>query len=80
MEIMISLAIAVALAGIIIYLLIQRQKVSYGRHVGQFKANPPKRHKRATEFNKYTRADVARHCTRDDAWVIIQHKESGTFV
>ena len=32
---------------------------------------------KSTEFKLYTREEVAKHCSRDDAWVIIKDKRTG---
>ena len=70
----ITVACAV-LAVALIYVLIQRQRAAYGKHVEQLK--PKKRHVKSTEFKLYTREEVAKHCSRDDAWVIIKDKRTG---
>ncbi|GAX77909.1 hypothetical protein CEUSTIGMA_g5351.t1 [Chlamydomonas eustigma] len=40
-------------------------------------AQEKKIHKKSRVFKIYTREEVAKHCSRDDAWVIIKDKETG---
>ncbi len=65
--------VTVVLGAALIFGLFLRQRAAYGKHVAQLqpKAQPKKR-----EMGVYTRAEVAEHSTRRDAWIIVQDKKT----
>ncbi len=75
-----ALPIAVAVvvgALLLVFALIRRQGSEYSQHVKQLKPQQEKRSKPPAEFKVYTREEVAKHSSADDAWVIIRDKDSG---
>uniref|UniRef100_A0A7S3VL22 Cytochrome b5 heme-binding domain-containing protein n=1 Tax=Dunaliella tertiolecta TaxID=3047 RepID=A0A7S3VL22_DUNTE len=71
--------IAVACLGLLVFLfLYKQQQKRVAGHVGQLapnkKGGAPGGKK---ELQVFTREEVAKHCTRDDAWIIVQDKQTG---
>lgn len=74
MSALLPVAVAVLVGLALVYLLFARQRSDYKKHVDQLQ---PKKKKNAwvkPEPQLFTRAEVAKHQSRDDAWVIIKHK------
>jgi hypothetical protein len=66
--------LAVLVGALSVLLLVRAQASKYAGHVGQLQ--PKKRSKAAAEFKIYTREEVAAHCTKEDAWILIRDKRS----
>jgi cytochrome b involved in lipid metabolism len=72
---LIAFSCCVSVALLLIYKFVFRQTKTHATHAEHIKEK--KIHKKSREFKIYTREEVAKHCSRDDAWVIIKHKETG---
>lgn len=68
-----QLLIVVAVAVVLVAVLIARQLADYKQQVAQL---DPKKTKKPREFGVHTVEEVAKHNNRDDAWIIVQHKET----
>lgn len=74
MELLHLVLLALLGVGAVVF-LITRQTREYGKQLGQLQ--PKARAKREKPaFRAYSLAEVAEHSTIDDAWIIIQHRES----
>ncbi|GLC43931.1 hypothetical protein PLESTB_000211000 [Pleodorina starrii] len=67
-----QILIIAALGVAIVAFIIVRQSRDYGKQLEQL---DPKK-KKPREFGVYTLDEVAKHNKRDDAWIIVQHKET----
>lgn len=71
------LALTAVAAALIVWLLFFRQKSEYGRQLQQLQPKAKARAARPAELGSYTRAEVAKHSSPDDAWIVVQHKGTG---
>ena len=64
-----QLGLAIVLGLTIVYLFFSRQQAQYKAHVSQLQ---PKKKAKPAYRSDYTREEVAKHKTKDDAWVVIK--------
>lgn len=77
--------VAGVLGVLLVVVLLRRQRSQYAGHVGQLApkggAEESAQQRRASKARKplgtFSREEVARHCTRDDAWIIVHDKATG---
>lgn len=71
----IQIALVVVLGIAAVAFIIVRQRGEYGKQVAQLKPGLPK--KREKRYEEYTMEQVREHNSKADAWLVVQHKESG---
>ncbi|KAF5837033.1 cytochrome b5-like protein [Dunaliella salina] len=71
--------IVIACLGLLVFLfLYKQQQKRVAGHVSQLAPSKQEGKPRGKkELQAFTREEVAKHCTRDDAWIIVQDKQTG---